>query len=132
MHAYVEGLLIATKIGAIYVYFACAGVKRVDLVVQWCSARGGCKTQVRGSKPGGAKYFSHPPHRDLARVARPFLCAEICLQIWQGCVRAPNGNRQRRLSSCRPQCPSYPLPGDYCILLVMHMPASCIKFTGRE
>ncbi len=45
-----------------------------------------CYREVLGSKPGGAKYLSHPPHRDLVRVARTFLCAEICLQIRRGCA----------------------------------------------
>jgi hypothetical protein len=44
----------------------------------------------------------------------------LAFRFGEVALRAPpNGNRQRRLSSCSPQCPSYPLPGDYDYIIII-------------
>ena len=71
----------------VYIYIACAGVKRVDLPrVVWSD---GCATRPAsqggaGSKPGAAKYFSHP-HAQWPRLSRKItaVCG-VSLQIRRG------------------------------------------------
>ena len=68
-------------------YFACAGFKRVDLPrVVWsdgCAARP-ARSGGAGSKPGAAKYFSHP-HAQWPCLSRKItaVCG-VSLQIRRG------------------------------------------------
>ncbi len=55
------------------------------------------------------------PHTGTSLESQDHSCVrKFAFRFGDVALRAPpNGNRQRRLSSCSPQCPSYPLPGDY-------------------
>jgi hypothetical protein len=63
----------------------------------------------------GGKCHAHAQSCESSVVhCLSFLLCTVCDHYY-----SPNGNRQRRLSSCSPQCPSYPLPGDYCYYIII-------------
>jgi hypothetical protein len=93
--------------------------------ISWSSggARGGCKTHRSGVRNRVEQNTFLTPHTGTLLESQYHSCVrKFAFRFGEVALRAPpNGNRQRRLSSCSPQCPSYPLPGDYYYYIILYI-----------